>query len=94
MAPYQAWGPVLCTVPCLGHPATLDWPILYYSACPGIVVLSRHCLSRLDLLGIHLLSHDIKGFKVVQQGQLIAEAQHLEKVLHLLPAMEGLAVWP
>ena len=48
----------------------------------------------LDLLGIHLLSHDIKGFKVVQQGQLIAEAQHLEKVLHLLPAMEGLAVWP
>ena len=110
MAPYQAWGPVLCTVPCLGHPATFDWPILYYSACPSIVpvqalclsrhcscpgiVLSRHCLSRLDLLGILLLSHDIEGLKVVQQGQLVLEAQHLEEVLHLVPAMEGLAVWP
>ena len=57
-------------------------------------MLSRHCLSRLDLLGVLLLSHDIEGLKVVQQGQLVLEAQHLEEVLHLVPAMEGLAVWP
>ena len=46
------------------------------------------------VLGFQPLLPAIVGFEVLQQLILLDMPQHLEQILHFLPAMERSAVWP